>query len=140
MVVDMLESVWNDQNVSSVERYYRTDTAIETCTDRSLVGSSGYQKYVSEWIDEFSDLKLTIDHVMSNIRAGGEVVAVRWWIDGSHSGDTKYGAPTGRHISLLGFSHFLVSEDQVLAEWTIFDEFALLKQIHGADPTDAPME
>lgn len=140
IIVDMLEGVWNGQDVSSAEHYYRPDTAIETCTDRSLLGSSGYQEYVSEWIDEFSDLELTIDHVMSNTRAGGELVAVRWWIDGSHSGDTKYGPPTGRRISLLGFSHFLVSDDQVLAEWTIFDEFALLKQIHGVDSTDALMD
>ena len=35
----------------------------------------------------------------------------------------------------MGFSHHLVVKRMIAAEWTVFDEFALLKQIHA--PTSA---
>lgn len=66
------------------------------------------------------------------------MTAARWRLDGTHDGPGRWGEPTGRRISLLGFSHHLVVDDRISAEWTVFDEFALLKQIHAPEPLLVP--
>jgi hypothetical protein len=40
-----------------------------------------------------------------------------------------YGEPSGNPVKIMGVSHHLIRDGRVDNEWTIFDEFALLKQI-----------
>jgi len=55
--------------------------------------------------------------------------AIRWTLQGTHLGPGVYGNPSGKRISILGMSHYLVRDGKIAQEWTVFDEFALLKQI-----------
>ncbi len=49
---------------------------------------------------------------------------------GTHSGFGIYGEPTGQRINILVISHLLIQEERIQQEWTLFDEFSLLKQLH----------
>ena len=40
-----------------------------------------------------------------------------------------YGEPTGNAIRIIGISHHVIKDGLIENEWSIFDEFALLKQI-----------
>jgi len=57
-------------------------------------------------------------------------VALRWRMQGTHTGFGNYGEPTGQRINILGISHMLIQDERIQQEWMLFDEFALLKQIH----------
>ena len=48
---------------------------------------------------------------------------------GTHTGYGVYGEPTGNPIRIIGISHHVIRDGLIENEWTIFDEFALLKQI-----------
>lgn len=134
LVRAMFHRVWNWRRLDLIGDYYSPAAVIETSTARKLHGPRALRHHILEWLGGFSDIALTVCHTMSNKRAGGVMVATRWRLDGIHDGPGRWGEPTGRRISLLGFSHHLVAEDRISAEWTVFDEFALLKQIHAPDP------
>ncbi|MFV1999905.1 MAG: ester cyclase [Acidimicrobiia bacterium] len=140
LVRSMFRDVWSEGRLGDLPDYYDPDAYVSTATSRVLTGPGGYLQYVVGWQDEFSDVSLTVDHMMSNKRAGGEIVATRWWIEGSHDGETRYGRSTGRRVRVLGFSHNLVVDRRIVAEWTVFDEFALLKQIYATEPLAANRE
>ena len=137
VVRSMFRDVWSERRSGDLPVYYDPDAHVSTATNRVLTGPVGYLQYVADWQNEFSDVSLRVDHTMSNERAGGEIVATRWWIRGTHDGARRYGQPTGRRVRILGFSHHLVVDRRIVAEWTIFDEFALLKQIYAKDPSAA---
>jgi len=89
--------------------------------------------HILSWLAGFSDMAMSVEHTMSNERSGGTVVATRWRMDGTHDGPGRWGEPTGRRVTLLGISHQLVVRGTIAAEWTVFNEFALLKHIHAPD-------
>jgi len=133
--------VWNWRLLDRITDYYSPTAVIKTSTDLTLNGRVPLRHHILEWLAGFSDLAISIEHTMSNERSGGTVVATRWRIDGTHDGPGRWGAPTGRRVTLLGFSHQLVVNGSIAAEWTVFDEFALLKQIHTPDwALNAPFE
>ena len=141
MVRSMFQQVWNWRRLDKTSTYYSPTAVIKTSTDRILNGPVALQHHILEWLAGFSDMAIAIDHMMSNERSGGTVVATRWRLEGTHDGPGRWGDPKGRRVTMLGFSHHLVVNGSIAAEWTVFDEFALLKQIQAPDWTlHSPLE
>jgi predicted ester cyclase len=133
LVRSMFQQVWNWRLLDRIPHYYSATAVIKTSTDLTLNGPVPLRHHILDWLAGFSDIALSIEHMMSNDRSGGTVVATRWRLDGTHDGPGRWGDPTGRRVTLMGFSHQLVTNGTIVAEWTVFDEFALLKQIHTPD-------
>jgi hypothetical protein len=62
---------------------------------------------------------------------GAERVAIRWWARGSHRGDGLWGRATGKNILVLGVTHVRTERGLIVAEETVFDELAVLRQVCG---------
>jgi len=135
LVRSMFQQVWNWRRLDKTSTYYSPAAVIKTSTERTLNGPVALKHHIVEWLAGFSDMAIAIDHMMSNERSGGAVVATRWRIEGTHDGPGPWGDPKGRRVTLLALSHHLVVNGSIVAEWTVFDEFALLKQIHAPDWT-----
>ena len=60
-------------------------------------------------------------------------------MQGTHKGVGIYGKPTGNKIRLMGMTHQLVRNGKFVQEWTVFDEFELLKQIYAGGPAEHDM-
>lgn len=56
--------------------------------------------------------------------------AVRWTLEGVHSGWGMFGRPTGAPLYVLGLSHAEFGPAGVRREWVLLDETAIWKQIH----------
>ena len=99
---------------------------------RKLYGHGDYENFVITLLACFPDLVMNIDHqcVLGDERRGFRV-ATRCTFQGTHEGYGPYGAPTGRRMFLIVISHHTIRNGKIAQEWTIFDEFALLKQLHG---------
>jgi len=59
--------------------------------------------------------------------------AVRWTLDGKHTGWGSYGAPTGADVYIMGATHAEFGPWGLRREFTLFDETAVWKQILLAD-------
>lgn len=78
----------------------------------------------------FGDPRISLDHVACQpFGRDGRDVAARWTLAGSHA-DTFAGiAATGKPVFILGVSHWRTMAGRIVAEWTVFDQLAVLGQI-----------
>ncbi|HEX4961558.1 MAG TPA: ester cyclase [Thermoanaerobaculia bacterium] len=77
------------------------------------------------WRQAFPDLKITVDKII----AEGDLVAVRFFAEGTNTG-TGNGIPaTGKSIHLSAVSIFRIVDGKVTDEWTAFDSLRLIQQL-----------
>ena len=78
----------------------------------------------------FGNPRISLDHVACQpFGSGGWDVAARWTAAGSHR-DTFGGiAATGKPLFILGVSHWRTAAGRIVAEWTVFDQLAVLGQV-----------
>ncbi len=128
----MMHEIWNWRLLNKAREYYHENFVFEGPSRRAFKGIGDFQAYALSLLSPFPDLAIHCDHFchVGDERAGYRV-ATRWTLSGTHTGYGIYGEPTGNPIRLLGFSHHLIVDGRVQNEWTIFDEFVLLKQIYA---------
>lgn len=78
----------------------------------------------------FPDATFTIHHQIGrNDESAAPRAALRWSLDGTHSGWGAFGAPTGAPVHVMGLSHAEYGPWGLRREFVIFDETAVWKQI-----------
>jgi len=70
--------------------------------------------------------------------ADGFITSVRWSAIGTHRGHGIYGAPTGRRAFIWGLSQHRVVGQQIVEEWTAFNELDLMQQLWRDEPVSLP--
>ena len=126
-----IHEVWNWRLINKVRDYFGASIALESASMRKIHGHSDYQNYVLSLLSPFPNLAMSIDHFCYvGSEQTGYRTATRWTMRGTHTGYGIYGEPTGNSIQIMGVSHHLIQNGRIQKEWTLFDEFALLKQIH----------
>lgn len=127
----MIHEIWNWRLLNKAREFYADNFNFEGPTQRKFQGINDYQTYVLSLLSPFPDLAMNVDHFCY---VGDETVgyrtATRWTMRGTHTGYGVYGEPTGNSIRIMGVTHQLIKGGRVQSEWTLFDEFALLKQIY----------
>lgn len=93
----------------------------------------GVQGIYDFWLplrSAFPDAKFTVHHTIGQSSAMmPERAAVRWSLDGVHSGWGRYGAPTGAYVHVMGITHIEGGPWGLRRQWTLLDDTAIWKQI-----------
>ncbi len=128
----MMHEIWNWRLLNKAREFYHENFVFEGPSKRAFKGINDFQAYVLSLLSPFPDLALQVDHFcyVGDEQAGYRA-ATRWTMHGTHTGYGIYGEPTGKPIRILGISHHLIEAGRIAGEWTLFDEFALLKQIYA---------
>ncbi len=127
--------IWNRRMFSEVYRLYTPTYACHSASGRELYGQDDYLQFVLDWLAAFPDAAMSIDHVAALPAAQGSPedsyrVALRWTLLGTHEGHGLYGPPTGKRVSITGITQQHVRDGKFVAEWTVFDELALMAQMY----------
>jgi len=131
-IAALLQNLWNARLINMVREHYAPGHLAFLPDSRKLHGHGDYENFVITLMACFPDLALTIGHqCVQGSAERGYRVATRFTLQGTHEGYGPYGAPTGRRIFLMCMSHHVIRGDKVVQEWTIFDEFTLLKQLYA---------
>ncbi len=78
----------------------------------------------------FGNPRVALDHVAcQTFGSGGLDIAARWTAAGSHADSFAGTVATGRPLFILGVSHWRTVAGRIVAEWTVFDQLAVLGQI-----------
>lgn len=78
------------------------------------------------------DARWRLDHIAARPLPHGEVaVALRWSLTGRHGGAGVWGPASGRDLYVMGVSHYRLRGGTIVADTTVFDEVAVLRQIAG---------
>ncbi len=129
----MLHEIWNWRLLNKTREYYHENFVFEGPAKRLTKGVNDWQTYVLSLLSAIPDLALYSDHFCCvGDETEGYRAATRWTMRGTHTGYGMYGEPTGKPIRLIGMSHHLIQNGKISYEWTVFDEFALLKQLFAA--------
>lgn len=129
-----IHEVWNWRLLNKVDDYYIPQYICESASGRALYGRNQFRTYILSLLSPFPDLAVSIDHFCALPDGDGRYrTATRWTMMGTHTGPGIYGQPTGKPIRIMGISHHIVENGKFIQEWTLFDEFALLKQLYRPD-------
>jgi predicted ester cyclase len=126
-----MHEIWNWRLLNKVNDYYVPNYICDSASGRQLYGRSQFTNYILSLLSPFPDMALNVEHFCA-LGDGSDRyrTATRWTMMGTHTGPGIYGPPTGNQIKIMGISHHLVENGSFVQEWTVFDEFALLKQLY----------
>ncbi|MEV8468089.1 ester cyclase [Fluviibacterium sp. DFM31] len=128
-LADILSRIM-DYDVATVGRDY--DRAVSFYHAGGVTGW-GRPAVEAEWMQlraAFPDARFTIHHKTGRNDPGEpDRAAIRWSLDGAHSGHGRFGAPTGAQVHTMGFTHAEFGPWGLRREWSLWDETAIWKQI-----------
>jgi predicted ester cyclase len=123
-------AVWDRQWPGAIRDLYFRGAAVSLPGGQIANGWTEIDQFVVGLLASIPDARLTIHSVTANREPERPVrVAARWSLDGTHSGWGRFGAPTGVPLHVMALTHAHMTGDHVTAEWVLFDEVALWKQI-----------
>ncbi len=128
-IVRITHRIWEEKDIG-----YIYDTYGEDCRVYDDYGlQRGSEKIVADTahtINAFPDIRLYADEI---IWAGDERVGFhtshRTVIQGRNTGPSRYGPPTGKPVLLWCIANCVSLENQIFAEWVVYDTANMLRQL-----------
>lgn len=122
--------LWNGRDLALVDRVYDFRVDAQWPGARRLYGPAALGNALGELLTALPDARAVIEHVAHVPYLGGaRGIAVRWSLAGSHDGDGIYGPASGAPIFIMGVTQWRVINGQIHAEWTVWDDIAVRRQI-----------
>ncbi len=133
-VLGWLHEIYNKRMFGKMREIYAPNVMWHGTRMRELYGQAAALAQTIKLVAMMPDAVLLPQHICSvDCEEGGEKVAVRWILDGHHLGYGVLGAPSGRRICVLGFTHFHIVDGKIVDEWVVYDEMSMLTQIKLGD-------
>ena len=124
------DQIWNRRNFSLIQEIYSENVDFEGSTMRKFKGVHKLKDFIISLIACFPDLALNIEDLywMGN-QKDGYLISIRWAALGTHKGNGMYGQPTNKKCQLWGITQWEIKNNQIIKEWTGFNEFAIHVQL-----------
>ena len=94
-------------------------------TNGEVVGPDGPKRNIVTRLAGFPDVETFIDEIV----AVADTVVIRLHWTGTHRGPYSGVPPTGRTVDVRVISIWRFEDDRVVENWTVQDQFALLRQV-----------
>lgn len=91
-------------------------------------GPQAFRDYYSAMLSAVPDARYEVDDLI----AEGDRVVVRWRLFGTHKGDFRGLAPTGRAIVLKGIAIYRVEGAKLMERWVVSDLYGMLEEIRSS--------
>lgn len=85
----------------------------------------GLKQIIATLRTAFPDLYCTVDDEIE----GENKSAALWTMRGSHQGSFLGNSPTGRLVTVQGFSFIRTADGQIVESWLLIDQMGLLQQL-----------
>ncbi len=128
-----LRNIWSAGMVGDCNLLYAEDAVLHAPARDDIVGVAAIGRFYMDLLSCLPDAKVSVDYRCGrSMRDDARYVAARWTLAGSHTGGTLWGEATGAPLLILGESQYRILGDRVVEEWLVFDELAVLTQVHRA--------
>jgi predicted ester cyclase len=126
-----LHNIWNNRMLGDMHLLYVDNVVFHGSANREFNYKEQVLRYYLDFLGAMPDGKMALDKVcVVQNSVGGHDVSVRWAFAGTHTGNVRFGAPTGQPILVIGESQYRLKAGKVVEEWTVFDELSILTQMH----------
>ena len=126
------KEVYGDWNMSLVDEVVSPRFTSHDWPKGSPTGPQGFRNFYSAIWSAVPDARYEVDDLI----AEGDRVVVRWKLLGTHKGDFRGIAPTGRAIALKGIAIYRVDGGKLMERWVVTDLYGLLEEIRGSSPSE----
>ena len=127
------DEVWNQGREETIEELLTAD-AIQGlgAASEMVVGTSGFREFYRHFRGAFGDINIVIDDAIEQ----GDLVALRWTAQATHTDDGLGISATGKRVGFTGMTFARVQGGQVVEAWNSWDMMGLMYQL-GQTPTEA---
>ncbi|WP_306316785.1 MULTISPECIES: ester cyclase [unclassified Streptomyces] len=133
MVLDFIEQVWSQRQLNKVNDFMSRDLFLHTIGDRTVIRPERYQADLLEMVGPFPDARFSVLDVQAHHaeRYAGLRIAVTWTMNGTYRGTPTFGPLTGKPVTVMGVSQFLIQDGRIVKEVRVYDEISLRAQINA---------
>ena len=125
-----LQRIWHEKDTSAIRDIYFHGAALHAPGGQTRHGHADIDRFVIGYLASFPDAVLRIHSTIVNRQPESAVrIAVRWSLDGTHTGYGHFGEPTGAPVHIMAMSQVHMTESRVMTDWLLTDEVAIWKQI-----------
>jgi predicted ester cyclase len=114
-------------NLALVDQVVSPQFTSHDWPEGSPTGPQTFRDFYSAIRSALPDARYEVDDLI----AEGDKVVVRWRLLGTHKGDFRGIAPTGRAIALKGIAIYRVQGGKLMERWVVSDLHGLLEEIRG---------
>src|ERR1044072_1204550 len=133
LVRRLYKDVYVDWNMALVDEVVSPQFTSHDWPKGSRIGPAGFRDFYSAIRQALPDARYEVDDLI----AEGDKVVVRWRLLGTHQGDFRGIAPSGRSIALKGIAIYRVEGGKLMERWVVSDLYGVLEEIRGSSPPEA---
>lgn len=128
-VIRRLTEAWNDRDREAWIETFAAEVVVHGDEDERL---DSEEMVDGEWgfFESFPDATATTEHLV----AEGELVVVRWTVEGTHEGELSGIEPTGREVEYEEWAMYRVEDGAITEMWSIADAMGVFEQLGAIDP------
>jgi steroid delta-isomerase-like uncharacterized protein len=115
---------WNRGDLARYLRLYTDDVVLHGYAGLEP-GFANVRRFYEAWWQAFPASQL----VLKDVLTAGDKVACRFFIEGTHSGPFRGIPPSGRPLSVSGFTILRFIDGKCVERWSLVDSLGLLTQI-----------
>jgi len=119
------KEVYGEWNMALVDEVVSPRFTSHDWPEGSPAGPQGFAAFYSAIRTALPDARYVVDDLI----AEGDKVVVRWRLLGTHEGDFRGIAPTGRAIELKGIAIYRVDEGMLVERWVVTDLHGVLDEM-----------
>jgi len=120
-----IEEVFNRQNLDIVHELIADDYVVNGVGGQQLRGPDGVRMMIAMYTTAFPDLHMTIDDLIGE----GDTVACRFTTTATHQGEFMGIPPTGKKISISGYSFNHLKDKKQVETWGLSDWTTAMQQL-----------
>jgi steroid delta-isomerase-like uncharacterized protein len=124
------KEVFVDWNMALVDEVVSPQFTSHDWLEGGPTGPQAFRDFYAAIRSALPDARYEVDDLI----AEGDRVVVRWRLLGTHKGDFRGIAPTGRAIALKGIAIYRVEGGKLMERWVVSDLHGLLEEIRGFSP------
>lgn len=127
---EMLSRIYHYKYINEVKKYYHSNATVHFICDKDLNGYDEIQGMLVSFLASVPNGSYESERITCTSRPGrdGFDISVRWRLRGMNEGIGFFGAPSGKHLDIMGINHYHVYQGKVKEEWITFDGMDVLKQ------------
>jgi steroid delta-isomerase-like uncharacterized protein len=119
------DEAYNKGNLDAFDEIYQADSVRHRPPLPDIVGLQAYKESISELRATYPDLRLTIHEILVD----GDSSAVRWTMNGTHTGHGGSFPPTGRQVEFTGITVNRMVDGKIAENWANIDNLGVLQQL-----------
>jgi steroid delta-isomerase-like uncharacterized protein len=119
------EEVYVNWNMALADQLISPQFTSHDWPERGPTGPRAFRDYYSAIRSAVPDARYEVDDLI----AEDDKVVVRWRLLGTHKGNFRGIAPSGRPITLKGIAIYRVEDGKLMERWVVSDLHGLLEEI-----------